>query len=447
MKIQKSKGKIDMDLQKILLTGCGMLVDTIVLFSYFNCYRLKANRTLCAIGVYILYFCVNFIFGILEQPLWSRMLCNIGMIMVVGYLLYENMNSYTIGKEALIFILILGVAELLTIPFIFLATENYDAKIFNDISRPYIWVTSMGLSRIIAIGLFKLYRKKRMQNYEKLDKQEIVILYLPLVISFTYFLAITKWVMNFNDLRKERLISLLVISACVLLSSTLIHMISFEKYINYRDNVQSYFILTQKNDLQYEYYRNQAETYEKMRMMYHDLKNHMLVSQVSMVHEERMSKVLDHFEMFSDTGNDILNILLWAKYNKADKLGIKIDSQIGKVDFDFIDDLDLCSIWGNILDNAIEACSEIDKKKIPEVIVCVMQINDLVLIKIENDCIGSNRKVVDGAFKTTKAEKNMHGIGMESVSYAVEKYDGTCEFECFCDKFITKILIPIPINQ
>lgn len=181
--------------------------------------------------------------------------------------------------------------------------------------------------------------------------------------------------------------------------------------------------------------------------MYHDLKNHMLVSQLDKAHIERLQGVMRHFERFSDSGNDILNILLWVKFNEANKLGIEIDSQITKVNFSFIDDLDLCSIWGNLLDNAIAACSEIDKTKFPKIVLCVAKTNDFIMIKIENDCVTRRKKSANGFFKTTKAEENLHGIGTKSIRRVAEKYDGTAVFESFDNRFVTQIMIPSPFKQ
>ena len=68
---------------------------------------------------------------------------------------------------------------------------------------------------------------------------------------------------------------------------------------------------------------------------------------------------------------------------------------------------------------------------------------------MENDCILNTRyKLKKGVgYETTKKDKNLHGIGLLSVSKAVEKYDGYCDFKCNGDKFCSEILIPMPIMQ
>lgn len=434
--------------QEILFTACGMLIDTIVLFFYFNCHSIKQNRRHLLVISYLLYFISNFILGSINIPFWIRTGCNILMIITIGFFFYKDVSNYEIGKAAIIFILLLGIAELVVIPIGFFLTGRYDADIFNDPSRPYLWIISMGLSRMIALLLFNIYRKIQKRDYEKLDGQEIWILYLPLAVSFTSFLVITKTVLDINNFENEDLIFLLIAIAMTLTVYTLIHMIFFERYVQYRDKNQELSMLRQKNNLQFEYYRNQKETIENIRIMYHDLKNHLLVSSYNTDYLEKSKNTIKQFENILDTGSEILDILLWEKYNESNRLGIELESVVEKIDLNFIEDMDICSIVGNVLDNAIEASSEVDRNLLPEICLRIGKINNFVIIKVENDCIGNSRKKgKDNIFKTTKNESNMHGIGLHSVKRAVKKYDGNCEFECIGDKFIVEILIPIPINQ
>jgi len=435
-----------MDRQVMLFTACGMFIDSILLFFYLNCHSIKENKRLQAFFTYFLYFVINYIIGSTTLPVCTRAVCNLGMIVVIEYFIYDKMNGFQIIKEAIMFLLLLGVAELLIMPVIFLLTNHYDADIFNDSSRYDLWLVSMGLSRMIAMIFFLICRKFQNQNYEKLDKREKLNLFSPLTISFISFLIITKLIIDYDSLKTEYFIVMLVTIASLLVISVMLHIIFLEKYIHYRDKDQELSMLKQKNSIQYEYYKNQKETLHNMRIMYHDLKNHMLLSSLSPDYLTEIKSTLSQFENFSDTGNGILNILLWKKYSEADKYGIELESVIEKVDLNFMDDMDICSIVGNILDNAIEACKEVDRNQIPEISVRIGKINNFIIIKIENDCLGSLRKKLrKNVFETTKAEKDMHGIGLNSVKRAVEKYDGNCVFECSNHKFSTEILIPIPI--
>lgn len=303
----------------IILTAIGMLIDTIILYFYLNYYTIKDKRKIFAVVAYTGYFSINFVLGCTDMDLWIRTLVNICLIICIGHIVYENINSYEIGKEAIIYILLVGIAEFLFIPVVFLFTNNFSADIFNDPTKPYLWLVSMGFSRMIAMCLFRGYRKINKQSYKSLDKQEVIILYLPLIISFICFLIILRTVLDIDNFEKEHFSILLVAFACALVIYTLIHMIFYEKYIHYRNENQELLMLKQKDALKYEYYRNRIESYESMCILYHDLKNHMLVSNYDSSYLEKTKTALSKFEKVFDTGCDILNILLWEKKFETNK--------------------------------------------------------------------------------------------------------------------------------
>lgn len=437
-----------MDTSIKILTAIGMLIDTIILFFYLNCYSIKNKRNIFAVIAYIGYFSTNFVLGCTDIDLRIRALVNICLIICIGHIVYENINSYEIGKEAIIYILLVGIAEFLFMPVVFLLTNNFSTDIFNNPSKPYLWLMSISFSRMIAMCLFKGYRKINRQNNRSLDKHEVLILYLPLIISFICFLIILKIVLDIDNFGKENFSILLVVFACALVIYTLIHMIFYEKYIRYRNENQELLMLKQKDILKYEYYRNQIESYESMCILYHDLKNHILISNYDSSYLEKTKAALSQFEKVFDTGCDILNILLWEKNNEAEKRGISFECVVGHVDLSFIDNMDVCSIIGNILDNAIEASQELFNVKRPSINIKIGNVNNFVIIKMKNDCISSSRKKLkNNIFETTKKFKKMHGIGLSSIKRVVEKYDGHCEFDIEDEVFISEILIPCPIRQ
>lgn len=438
-----------MEAKVIIFTIIGMFVDCMLLVQYMDAHILKKSKKIYIIIGYLMFFLINCILGIIDIPFMFRTVSNLIMIICIGYLFYEKISIYALGKEAIIFILLLGVSELLLIPIVFLLTGKYDAQIFSDPNQSHLWLLSLGLSRLIAVLLFKVSRRIQKQSYLKLSRNELIILYFPLGISLTAFMAIAKFVLDIDKFEKENLSIPISIIAVVLIFSTVLHMLFFEKYMRDRENEKEIRLLKQKNKLQYEYYKKQMEAFENIRILYHDLKNHMLLLQNDSTYYKGIDAKLKEFEGFVNTGSDILNVLLWQKSSEAIEKGIEAETVVEEIDMSFIDDMDLCSIVGNILDNAIEACCEIDRNCIPEIFVRIGKVNNFIVFKVENDCIINTRhKSKKGVgFETTKKEKNIHGIGLFSVTKAVEKYDGHCEFKCNGNKFCSEILIPIPIMQ
>ena len=100
---------------------------------------------------------------------------------------------------------------------------------------------------------------------------------------------------------------------------------------------------------------------------------------------------------------------------------------------DFIEPLDVSTIFGNGLDNAIEA-----SEKLP---VKAGKMQNFFSVLIENNCLQDSGNTKS---RTTKNDDFLHGFGISNMRKAVEKYDGQLMTKCENGKFTLKILILIP---
>ena len=80
-------------------------------------------------------------------------------------------------------------------------------------------------------------------------------------------------------------------------------------------------------------------------------------------------------------------------------------------------------LFGNLIDNALEAVKEIEEKERRIVNVSVKSKGNIVIVQEENYFIGE-RNFSDGLPLTTKRDKSSHGFGMRSMGMIVEKYGG-----------------------
>lgn len=129
-----------------------------------------------------------------------------------------------------------------------------------------------------------------------------------------------------------------------------------------------------------------------------------------------------------DTGNGIVDAILTEKQEKAATVDTVITFD-GAVAASAIAATDLCVIFGNTLDNAIEACEKLqtDKQKIIAV-VCKCS-NGFMFLTITNP-IAENVAIHNNTIKTSKQDKTNHGFGLYSLHKAIDKYDGTLNISC-----------------
>ena len=145
----------------------------------------------------------------------------------------------------------------------------------------------------------------------------------------------------------------------------------------------------------------------------------------------------------SNTGNKALDTLINSKYQKTNEIGIDFSIKCFISTENNIDDMDLCILIGNALDNAIEACERMDGGNEKYIKLKIMQIEENLSIELINasDDQGSAEK---HAFATMKKEKHLHGFGLKKMHEIVNKYGGFIDYCLKNGVFNLKILIPNP---
>ena len=197
---------------------------------------------------------------------------------------------------------------------------------------------------------------------------------------------------------------------------------------------------------QFAYYQEKLKDEEKVRSVYHDMKNHLLVLQRqinSPETAEMVEKLQSQVAMYGDyehTGNDILDIILKEKSETAREKHIALSVTADLNGVDFIEPLDISTIFGNRLDNAIEA-----SEKLPEeqraILVKAGKMQNFFSVLIENNCLQDSGNTKS---RTTKTDDFFHGFGISNMRNAAEKYGGQLTTKCESGKFLLKILLPIP---
>ena len=196
---------------------------------------------------------------------------------------------------------------------------------------------------------------------------------------------------------------------------------------------------------QFAYYQEKMKDEERIRSIYHDLKNHLLVmenrqntEETRQMAETLRSQIAD-YEDYVHTGNEFLDIILKDKAAKAREKQIDFSAMVDFHGIDFMEPLDISTIFGNAIDNAIEASENLPEYK-RLITVKAERVRDMLLITIENNTTPGNH-LTEG---TTKKDRFVHGFGIPNIKKAVERYSGQCSFQQEERVYRLKILIPCP---
>ena len=195
---------------------------------------------------------------------------------------------------------------------------------------------------------------------------------------------------------------------------------------------------------QFAYYEEKLRTEEKVRGLYHDMKNHLLLLERQDSPQARematdLRRQIADYEDYVHTGNDFLDIIIRDKARVAKENQIDFSAVVCFEQGNFLEPIDISTIFGNALDNALEASLALapERRLVTVKADCV---RDMLSIVIENNCL-SDRAGYD---KTSKGDNFLHGFGIRNIKKAVAKYDGQCLISQENGLFRMKLLLPLP---
>lgn len=199
---------------------------------------------------------------------------------------------------------------------------------------------------------------------------------------------------------------------------------------------------------QYAQYLQYIESVDLVNQKYHDLKH-----QIQIIRNEKdevkKEQYLDEIErdiksygtQFK-TGNGVLDVILTQKRLQWIEYNINFTCVADGELLDKIAVMDLCSIFGNALDNAFESVKQISNEEKRIIKVAVFSQKNFLIIRFEN--YYENELLFDkGNFITTKKDHYSHGYGIKSIKSIIKKYDGNVRITTENNWFRLVILIPL----
>lgn len=188
------------------------------------------------------------------------------------------------------------------------------------------------------------------------------------------------------------------------------------------------------------------ENIEAINIKCHDLKHQITnlreTNQVDEKYLDEMEKSISIYNSAVRTGNETLDVILTDKRLHCTANGIQFTCIAEGTKISFMDVMDIFSLFGNALDNAIEYTERLEPEK-RFIHLSIRATNQLLLIHIENPFEGE-LVMHDGIPITTKSDKEYHGYGMRSMKRIVRKYGGDLSVAAEDMMFHLNIMIPIP---
>jgi len=203
---------------------------------------------------------------------------------------------------------------------------------------------------------------------------------------------------------------------------------------------------------QHEQYLQSKRSIDVVNRKYHDLKHQIAVIRAES-DEHRRASYLDDLEASvsgyaaqADTGNGVLDVVLTTKAMECAEKGVDLTYVADGATLDFMSAMDVSAVFGNALDNAIDAVMAVPDPERRLIKVAVYATGGFVLATFENYFSGQLR-TEDGDIVTRRADRDRHGYGLKSIRYTAEKYGGSMTVNAEDDWFVLRILLPVPAGS
>lgn len=205
--------------------------------------------------------------------------------------------------------------------------------------------------------------------------------------------------------------------------------------------------------LQVTAYKMLEEQYSQSERLRHDLKNH-LVALSGMLEERDWEKMENYLKDMAEgadlgsgeeaTGNRTVDVLLHQKKKAAESRNILWECDVQIPQNFCVNEFDLCVLFGNILDNAVEGCegTECDKMQHRFVKIQARPVKKCFLLEVKNSADLKEKYRVGS---TEKGNPQEHGIGLLNISDVVQKYHGVMNIESKDNVFSISVLIPLVV--
>ena len=299
-----------------------------------------------------------------------------------------------------------------------------------------------------AVGLlavFLLWPQLKEEYFRRLSWQEAFAATLIVLISFVF--SNLSFFLKTSPFSGQVLMDIFNIRTLVDLGGMAV-LCAYQSRIGELLAEEEVSAIRQVLNSQYDQYRNYQESEEMLHMMQHDLK-HQIDGLRAETDRERRAEWLDAMEEELDswwipqkTGSPVLDTILAAKLRKARNLKIRITCVADGSLLSMLHVVDICTIFGNALDNAMESVVQIPEEEKRLVHLSVSARKDFVFIQVSNTCETEIRQAEDNSLLTTKPDSRFHGYGMKSIRYAAEKYGGSVNYRLENGWFELRILLP-----
>lgn len=343
------------------------------------------------------------------------------MYIIIQWVIYRQKQKFAILLVFLYGVIITAVEFVVVYVTLFLTNQS---SIEDKSPTRYVcMVISKVLLVLVIMIIDKIVSKRRIISGK----------YAAIIGCVAFFIFASNFSIIYLGLKQQdsnvALISTIFFVADMILGVLLLYFIlkladSYEK----QKNIE---LVEMQNRMLSKSLEDTERAFDLWRESIHNYKNN-IITLAQLVEEESTAEIKKYLNNeiqqlgikthYAMTGNKVIDAVLATKKNSAEHKGINFYADGNIPDKCIVDEIDFTNIIGNLLDNAIEAAEKVENGNVS---IVIKPQKKFIIIKVKNSYDGNK----NSEMKTTKKDKEFHGIGLKSIKRIVEKYQGEFELE------------------
>lgn len=345
-------------------------------------------------------------------------------------------------------------------------------KAFGRIMEASVCIILMGLFEGIGVYLCDIAMQYgRIFSADNIIKESIEVVFSKITLLFLYYILLRRfwnkdWKVDKGEYRLYlfmfiySMLNLIVIFIsqsqmtnyivlCVNWCSLLFANMYIFYYMQMSDEKKKLdfrlAMMEQQEQLQFEYYQMEKGKYEQSISILHDVSKHIRSiealyhagkTEEALAYTKEIDGILKPLLPIRYSDNPMFDILLMDKKYNGEKQGISFQCELKDVELNFMDSIDITTLFGNLLENAMEACRQCTGKRF--ILLEIRNRYDMLAIRVENT-VAHEVCLIDG--KPVHPGHHSTGIGTLNIIHCVEKYGGSIIYKNNQGSFICDILL------
>lgn len=353
---------------------------------------------------------------------------------VLGFSVFVGLYNDKILKRFLFFIIMYSVSMFAETISIYICTNLYDVSYDELIQNMdyYLSVAMLLISDIVFICLLIIaiiWRHKELFFYGNFVQLGIMLLFIMIHIFMIIIYYMDKSILgNTSNQVMQIFLQLLLYFSLVF---NYFNALRTQKLMESQQALKN---LETEMEHNYSYYTLANDKFSEISKLRHDILNQIQTVQYLLrteKNEKEARKIMERIEeQLAETKavqfchNPIINSVLTLKMNTVKVSEIETDIVLNDCEALPFDNYDICSLFANLFDNAVEACQKLEDGEKKLITIKSGIKNDFFVLKITNSCKNTQQLKYEKKLKSDKNSKE-HGYGTKIVESITKKYNGT----------------------